>query len=138
MSFDLYLQAFRDGKAAGIGLDILRDAFGKYVIEIDEDFWQVQYGLDESSDIFLQPLGEDSAFVHTLSIHRPCRDERLWESLWRILELPGTVFYYPTCHAPIARDTTAGLSMPDEMRESLGQPLVVSNAVELFQSINLA
>lgn len=52
MSFDLYLQAFQNGKAAGMAPEIIRNAFGKYVIEIEEDFWQVQYGADESSDIF--------------------------------------------------------------------------------------
>lgn len=133
MSFDLYLQAFQDGKASGIGLDVLRDAFGKYVIEMDEDYWQLQYSMEESSDIFLQPLPDNSSSIHTISIHRPCRDLRLWESLWRLLGIAGTVLYYPSCDAPVARDPMAGMSMPDEMRESLGDPLIVSSAVELFQ-----
>ena len=136
MSFDLYLQAFQDGKASGIGLEVLRDAFGKYVIEMDDDYWQLQYSLEESSDIFLQPLPDNSSFIHTISIHRPCRDLRLWESLWRLLDIPGTVLYYPSCDAPLARDPRAGMSMPDEMRESLGDPLIVLSTVELFQSMD--
>ena len=136
MSFDLYLQVFQDGKANGIGLEVLRDAFDKYVVEMDEDYWQVQYGMEESSDIFLQPLPGNSSSIHTISIHRPCRDLRLWESLWRLLGIAGTVLYYPSCAAPVARDPVAGMSMPDEMRESLGDPLIVSSATELFQSID--
>ncbi len=136
MSFDLYLQVFQDGKASGIGLDILRDAFGKYVVEMDDDYWQVQYGMEESSDIFLQPLPEDSLSIHTISIHRPCRDVRLWESLWCLLDNAGTVLYYPSCDAPLSRDPMAGMSMPAEMRESLGDPLIVSSAVALFQSMD--
>ena len=137
MSFDLYLQKFENGKAAGISQDVIRNAFGKYMIEVDEDFWQVQYGVDESSDIFLQPLPGDNALIHTLSIHRACSDIRLWESLWLLLELPGTLFYYPGCVAPLARDSQAGINMPDDMRESLGAPVIVSHALEIFQSINL-
>lgn len=137
MSFDLYLQAFQNGKAAGMAPEIIRDAFGKYVIEIEEDFWQVQYGVNESSDIFLQLLPHDVSLVHTISIHRPCGDIRLWESLCLLLELPGTVLYYPGCDAPLARDSQAGINMPDTMRESLGEPVIVSKALEIFQSIDL-
>ena len=136
MSFDLYLQKFQNGKAAGIALDVIRDVFGKYVVELDEDFWQVQYSVDESSDIFLQPLSGDDGLIHTLSIHRPCSDIRLWESLWLLLELPGTIFYYPGCIAPLARDSQAGTNMPEDMRTSLGDPVITTSALEIFQSID--
>ena len=137
MSFDLYWQVFQNGKAAGIAPEIIGTAFGKYLIELDEDYWQVQYGTDESSDIFLQLLPADDSLVHTISIHRPCRDIRLWEALYILLELPGTIFYYPGCDAPLARDPQAALAMPSEMRESLGDPVFVSNALEIFQSIDM-
>ncbi len=136
MSFDLYLQKFQNGKAAGMSLDVIRDAFGKYTVELDEDFWQVQYSADESSDIFLQPLPGDNSLIHTLSIHRPCRDIRLWESLYLLLELPGTLFYYPGCVAALARDSQAGINMPEDMRESLGNPVIAASALEIFQSID--
>lgn len=136
MSFDLYFQRFQNGKAAGISPDVIRDAFGKYVVELDEDFWQVQYGLDESSDIFLQTLPDDPALIHTISIHRPCIDIRLWESLWLLLELSGTIFYYPGCNAPLARDSQAAISMPNDMRQSLGDPVIATSALEIFQSID--
>lgn len=136
MSFDLYLQKFHNGKAAGISPDVIRDAFGKYVVEMDEDFWQVQYSVESSSDIFLQMLPDDDGLIHTLSIHRPCGDIRLWEGLWLLLELPGTIFYYPGCIAPMARDPLAGVNMPNDMRESLGDPVVATSALEIFQSID--
>ena len=135
MSFDLYLQAFQDGKAAGIAIETIRNAFGKYVVEIDEDFWQLQFELDTSCDIFLQPLSNDSLLIHTLSIHRPCRDSRLWQSLWLLLELPGTLLYFQGCDAPLARDSLAAEAMPVEMRKSLGDPVIVLNMSEISQII---
>jgi len=137
MSFDLYLQKFQNGEAAGISLDVIRDTFGKYVVEMDEDFWQVQYSVNASSDIFLQVLPDDDSLIHTLSVHRACSDIRLWESLWLLLALPGTIFYYPGCVAPLARDSQACIHMPEDMRESLGDPVIVSNALEIFQSIDM-
>jgi hypothetical protein len=133
MSFDLYLQAFQDGKAAGIAIETIRNVFGKYVVEIDEDFWQLQFEPDTSCDIFLQPLLNDSLLIHTLSIHRPCRDSRLWQSLWLLLELPGTLLYFQGCDAPLARDPLVSEAMPAKMRESLGNPVVVHNVFEISQ-----
>jgi hypothetical protein len=136
MSFDLYIQKFENGKAAGIPLDVIRDAFGKYIVELDEDFWQVQYDTEESSDLFLQTLLGDASLIHSISIHRPCRDIRLWEAVWRLLKLSGTIFYFPGCNVPLARDPMASVAMPSELRESLGDPVVVNNALEIFQSID--
>jgi hypothetical protein len=136
MSFDLYLQKFQNGKASGIALDVIGDAFGKYLVELDEDFWQVQYSADASTDIFLQALPDDNALIHTISIHRACSDIRLWESLWLLLELPGTLFYHQGGMAPLARDPQAGFNMPNDMRESLGDPVIATSALEIFQSID--
>lgn len=138
MSFDLYLQAFDNGNPAGIALEIIRDAFGSQVIEVDEDYWQVQYGNEDSSDIFLQALPDESSLIHTISIHRPCRDVRLWQSIWLLLELPGTVFYFPGCDAPLTRDPMAAIAMPDDMLASIGEPVIVSSAMEIFQVIQIA
>lgn len=134
MSFDLYLQVFEDGRAAGVTPEIIRATFGQYLVEVEEDFWQVQYDVDESSDLFLQNVPGDTGLIHSLSIHRPCRDIRLWEAVWRLLKMPGTIFYFPGCNAPLARDPAAVSAMPSEMRRSLGDPVVVHNALEIFES----
>ena len=136
MSFDLYLQVFENGKAAGAPPEIIRSTFGQYLIEVEEDFWQVQYDVDESSDLFLQPSPNDPSLIHSISIHRPCRDIRLWEAVWRLLKLPGTIFYFPGCNAPLTRDPIASVAMPSDMRASLGDPIVVHNALEIFESFD--
>ena len=135
MSFDLYLQAFENGNAAGIAAEIIRDAFGSHVIEVDEDFWQVQYGSDESSDIFLQSLPGEPSLIHTISIHRPCRDMRLWQSIWLLLELPGTIFYFPGCDSPLSRDLQIAIAVPDDMLVSMGEPVIVCSAQEIFEAV---
>ncbi|MGH8051264.1 MAG: hypothetical protein ACRERV_02545 [Methylococcales bacterium] len=134
MSFDLYLQVFENGRAVGVAPEIIRATFGQYLIEVEEDFWQVQYDVDESSDLFLQPAPGDATLIHSLSIHRPCRDIRLWEAVWRLLKMSGSIFYFPGCNAPLARDPMASLAMPSEMRKSLGDPVIVHSAQEIFES----
>ncbi|MEO8000614.1 MAG: hypothetical protein ABI644_01975 [Arenimonas sp.] len=134
MSFDLYLQAFENGKPAGMAPEIIRATFGQYLVEVEEDFWQVLYNEDESSDLFLQMLPGDASLIHSISIHRPCRDIRLWEAVWRLLKMPGTIFYFPGCSAPLSRDPMASLAMPADMRESLGDAVVAYSALEIFES----
>ncbi len=135
MSFDLYLQRFRNGEAAGVAVEVIRDAFGKHVVEMDDDYWQVQYEVDESSDIFLQALPDDASGIHTISIHRPCKDVRLWNGLYMLLELSGTIIYFPGCAAPLTRDPLADITMPTGMRESLGKPVIVQSGLEIFQAV---
>ena len=135
MSFDLYLQVFDSGKPAGIAPEIIRATFGQYLVEVEEDFWQVQYEVDESSDLFLQTLLSDASLIHSISIHRPCRDVRLWEAVWRLLKVQGTIFYFPGCSAPFARDPMASSAMPPDMRSSLGEPIIVSSELEISQAV---
>jgi len=134
MSFDLYLQVFENGHASGVAPEIIRATFGQYLVEVEEDFWQVQYEVDESSDLFLQTVPGDASLIHSISIHRPCRDIRLWEAVWRLLKMSGTIFYFPGCSAPLARDPMASAAMPIDMRQSLGDPVVVHSALEIFES----
>ena len=134
MSFDLYLQAFESGKPAGIAPEIIRATFGQYLVEVEEDFWQVQYEVDQSSDLFLQTLPNDASLIHSISIHRPCRDIRLWEAVWRLLKVPGAIFYFPGCSAPFARDTMTSSAVPSALRKSLGEPVLVHSAQEIYES----
>lgn len=131
MSFDLYLQAFRLGEPAGLPIQEVRDAFGPELLELEEDFWQVRYAPDQSSDLFLQPLPGQPQLIHCLSIHRPCTDSRLFEAAWRLLGMTGTVLYFPGCAEPLARDLLAGAAMPSDMRRSLGAPTVIARAADI-------
>ena len=128
MSFDLYLQSFRDGEAAGIPIDAIRSAFGSALTELEDDFWQVVYGPADSSDLFLRPLASDPELIHNISIHRPCCDARLFRAIWTLLEFPGTCLYFPGETPPLTRDASMADSMPADMVEALGTPILIDSA----------
>jgi hypothetical protein len=138
MSFDLYLQAFDHGQPAGLSLHLLRESFGSELVELEEDFWQLQFEAGRSSDLFLQPWPGEPELIHNISIHRPCTDMRLFVAIWKLLGNPGTILYFPGCAAPLARDSLAGTSMPPEMIEALGEPVLIRNAAEISQAIELS
>jgi hypothetical protein len=128
MSFQLYLQVFENKQPAGISLDSLREAFAGMLLEIEEDYWQVNFGPNLSSDLFLQFLPSHSEFVHTLSIDRPHRDQRLWQAIFELLAQTGMILYYPGAQAPLMRDLQTYSNIPDDLMASLGDPLMVNEA----------
>jgi hypothetical protein len=128
MSFQLYLQLFENKKPAGISQDSLRKAFAGMLIEIEEDYWQINFGSNQSSDLFLQFLPSNSELVHIISIDRPHQDQRLWQAIFELLAQPGMILYYPDGQAPLLRDLQTYSNVPDDLIASLGEPLVVSEA----------
>jgi hypothetical protein len=135
MSFEVYLQAFRTGAPAGIAADAIRRAFGAALVELEEDFWQVRFADDASSDLLLQPLPADPARVHTISIYRPCRDLPLWQAVYRLLQLPGTLLWFPGGDAALARDPEIASALPAALLSALGPPRPVASAEDLAAAI---
>ncbi len=135
MSFQVYVQVFRNGEAAGMSLDAIRDAFKGHLVEIEDDYWQARYGDDEASDLFLNPLPRDSTLIHSLSIDRPCRDDRLHDAIWELLAVEGAVFHVPGGKAALVRDPRAGDAMPGDLRSALGAPVMIRNAQDIARSI---
>ena len=135
MSFEVYLQAFKDGEEFGFSPDQIRSAFRDCLAELEPDFWQVRFGNSESSDLFLGPASDGSPLIHSISVHRPCTDPRLWDGLFALLEVPGSVFYFPGGSAPLARDLRAAEAMPADMRESLGEPVHAESPGDLSRAV---
>ena len=69
--------------------------------------------------------GEDGN-VTNFSVSRPTGDDVLWEGLFGVLQRGDAVFYYPSEPLrPIVADLAAAEMMPEDMRESFGEPHLV-------------
>lgn len=135
MSFDIYLQAFADGEPAGWLLDQIRNAFGPSLSQIAPGHWQAHFDSGESCELFLSQLGERSRLIHNITVHRPCRDRRLWDALYVLLAQPGTVYYFPGAHAPLSRDKKIARTLPADMIDALGTPLDASSGEDLWLAV---
>jgi hypothetical protein len=70
-------------------------------------------------------------------VARPCEDERLWDSLYRVLQLGRWVLYVPTKRPPLVMaDPSHYEHLPPGMREALGPLRVVSSGVEIAEIIH--
>jgi len=138
MSFEVYLQAFERGAQSGFPPDLIRNAFREHLVELEPDFWQATFGSTESCDLFLQPVSDDPSLVHSISIHRPCKDLRLWEAVYSLLAVPGSLLYFPGGDAPLTRDAYAATAAPADMLESIGQPVLAASPSDLLRAVGSA
>ena len=135
MSFQLYLQMFSAGEPAGFTRDAIRQAFAGMLVELEEDYWQVDIGSARRSDLFLSFLEGGSERIHSLAIEHASTDERLWQAVWTLLGLPGCVFHFPGSTAPLARDPGAASALPPGLLETLGQPTIIARVQDLQRAV---
>lgn len=119
MSFQVYLQRFHNDEPAGISLDHIRQAFPGMLTELEEDYWQIIFSPDLSSDLFLQFLSGSDQQVHVISIDRLNQNQNLWHGVFKLLENEGVIFHFPGIEAPLARAAVSS---------NLGKPILVKSA----------
>lgn len=125
MSFDVYLQCFRNGAPAGIRRDAIRAAFAPHLQEAELDRWVLHYSPSDSAALHLSAAGLGAASVHHLTVARPCRDLRLWDGLAALLQTEHTVFYCPGADALVVATLEALAHVPPELSDCFADPAVV-------------
>jgi hypothetical protein len=138
MSFQVYLQAFSHGEPTGIALQRIRDAFPAILNGLEDDYWQVTFSADAASDVFLQFLSGSAELVHSISFDRLHADKRLWHGMYQLLLEHGAVFYFPGNAAPLIRHQGAYDQLPADLRQSLGTPVIVSDALAIARHVEMS
>ena len=137
MSFDIFVQCFDRGSSSSIERDRVRKLFGSVLVESGPQVWQLRYDEMNSCDVSVTADLADSAMIQGFSIHRPCGDKRLWQSLAHVLSLGNLVLYFPG-GAPLIADERVADHLPLAMVESLGKPVLVKYGHEIEQQIRAA
>jgi hypothetical protein len=133
MSFEIYIQCFKDGEeSAGLSRKKIRAAFGPFVTETEPGFWQLKYDPSNSCEVLLAAKGQ---MVTGFTVLRPCEDARLWESLIEILKLGNVVLYFPGEGCPLVADESVIPHLPADMVETLGRPKCIKHGAEIQQAI---
>jgi hypothetical protein len=135
LSFDIFVQCFRNGEPAGLPWHALILLFPVQAAESTPDFWHVRYDNLNSCDIHVSTLPKNEAFIESLCVHRPCSHERLWQALFTLLKMGNCVLYFPGNSPPLVADEAAVAHLPPGMIESLGRPVCVHSAQEIRSAI---
>ena len=131
MSFDLYVQAFEDGKPSGIPQEFVRQVFGSHLTEVEADFWTLTFNQNDACSVFPTIHDDSTDLVHGLSIGNPCDNPVLWQCLASLLSFGNTILYFPGGPGPLALDARVASHVP----ESLGKPILVSVGQDIRQIV---
>jgi hypothetical protein len=130
MSFELYLQCFGETERLGLPSESIRALFPVDEASSEPDYWRLRYDSQNSCDIGVHTLATDVTKVADFYVERPCRDIRLWDSLFTVLNMGSVVLFFPE-GPPIISKATSGTGIPEEMLNSLGTPVQVHSGEEL-------
>ncbi len=123
MSFDLYLNCFGETERSGLPRGTVRSLFPIEGAGSEPDFWRVRYGPADSCEINVTPLANAPSQLKFIHVNRPCGDFRLWESLYKILQMGSVVLFFPGGPLILGPGSSAE-GLPADMTASLGEPVL--------------
>ncbi len=135
MSFEAFIQCFKDGETGTVSCQRVREAFEPFVREGGPFDWRVYYDEQNYSDVILERDPADQNLLKGFTVDRPCGDERLWDSLLSVLRLGNLVLYFPSNCPPLIADNRVAQHLPPSMIEALGQPRCVSTGKEIVDAV---
>jgi hypothetical protein len=137
MSFEAFVQCFKDGESAGIPRQQIREAFGSFLSDRGDD-WHLFYDAANSCDVMLTIDDTEETLVQGFTVTRPCGDERFWDSMASILRLGNVVLYFPASCPPLIADASVAQHLPPNMIEAMGQPKRVTSGKEILKVLHAA
>jgi hypothetical protein len=138
MSFEAFVQCFKDGEFAGFPSQQIRDAFAPYAIDDSPYDWRIFYDQQNYSDVMESSHPTDTALICGFTVHRPCGGVRLWDTLATILKSGNFVLYFPASCPPLIADERVAQHLPPDMIESLGKPKVITTGQEILDELRAA
>jgi hypothetical protein len=94
MGFKIYLQCFGETESLGLPRDEIRALFPVDEASSEPNYWRLRYDGQNSCDIGVNPFPTDAMKLAGFCVDRPCRDLRLWDSLFAILNMGGVVLFF--------------------------------------------
>ena len=132
MSFELFMQCYDRERPAGASENAVRAAFTNFANDSDPDYWHVVYDDANNCNIAVSRDENDTNRITALTVHRPCGDDRLWDSFFRVLSLGPWVLFFPAENPPlIVSDRANAEHLPRDMRKSLGPIREVRSGEEI-------
>ncbi len=138
MSFEAFVQCFKDGELATVPRRQVRDAFGSFLIEGGAFDWRLCYSATDNCDVMLTVDDTNKSLLRVFTVLRPCGDARFWDAMASILRLGNVVLYFPANCPPLVADNRVAQHLPPSMIEAMGQPKLVSSGKETLNVLHEA
>lgn len=128
MSFDIFMQPFRNGQPAPFDRSLIKEAFGPDAKVGDGEISDIVYPEGDRAEVF----GAEEPTIQSGLMFSHAGGDRFFEGLWRLAERTGSIIYWPD-EGPQCAVTNADTikHIPTEMLETIGPAEVVHNGREL-------
>ena len=131
MSFDLFLQSFRNGAPAKFPAELIEKGFGPYASAREPRCWVLRYPNGGFGELYVDLTHDE---VSHFMVARPPDSPQFWQTLLDILELTPSCLYWPG-GGPLIAQTFVRDHLPPDMIESLGEPTLVSTPEQIVEAI---
>ena len=130
MSFDVYLSCFESGKNATFPFSLVESAFGSHAVIREPDFWVIDYGDEGRGDMYHDTGSSDTSGFW---VNRPPWSLDFWQGVLTLLQHTPSCLYWGggvVIAQPWMRE-----HLPHELKESLGDPIIISTPEDIRQAI---
>lgn len=129
MSFDIFVQRFRNDALAKYPRAFVEKAFASFIKSRHEKCWELEFCGRSGPTIFIDNEVEIDGF----SVNNPGDDE-FWQALVRLLQDTGCLLHWPGGGA-VVTDEALIAHIPADFIEGLGTPIVTTDLETIYEAI---
>lgn len=135
MSIEIYGSRFRLGLGVGIPVDGLSRAFAGLVVQTEPGAWLLDLAGGGGGGVYTRLQFQTAQpETPTFALARPVDDPRLFQALYKVLQLEGVVVYAPGS-PPVLGHPASALHLPADMAAALGPSVWVDSARALRSAL---
>jgi hypothetical protein len=132
LSFNVFLSIFLYGEPHALADDCVQEAFGAALVEVraEPESWRLDYD-GEDCEVFVTRRAAGDTGISALMVARPIADERLWDSLYRVMRIGNVLMFYLGCPFPLVADEAAIPHVPGDILEAIGKPVLAVSGADI-------
>jgi hypothetical protein len=133
MSFDIFLQCFRNGKSATFERAIFDESFPAYFVDRERypGLMRIEYSDGGGADIYV----DDGDHVGGMMFNH-CGGDAFFDALYELARQTGSVIFWPGVgRTSVIADPTMIRHLPADLIESCGEPVLVHDRVGIMEAI---
>jgi len=133
VSFDIFLQSFRDGEVATWSRSLVEETFGQRIVlgDVADNFFRVNFPDGGGSDVY---LGSDRDVCGMMFNHSGGAE--FFDALWKLADrVQGVIFWPDTRPVFVVTDAATVPHIPADMLAAGAPPLIVKSGAEIVAAI---
>jgi hypothetical protein len=131
MSFDIFVQCFRNKEPATFKRAIFDEIFDSFVVDQRKHFLRVRYPDGSGSDIYV----DDDDNLESIMFNH-CGGDAFFEALYLLAKRTKAVIFWPNVdHISVVTDAETLQHLPSKFVDEDGRPEVVSNGEAITDAI---